>query len=182
MARHELSAAMPQWQSFIFGVACVACRRCGCRMITKVGRTTPMLICTDCGLPMDQRETATLSRQRLSGAFALLAMALVAGAMVLLASVNEMRRARELEAAPGSQTEASAEEGSQEERILMEPSTLMEPNRRSPQRVGTTAEPGLGSRAPSKQALTGSGSGRDAAQPPAATRRQPSATPAGSGQ
>lgn len=29
----------------------MACPKCGCRLLTKVGRTKTMLICSDCGHP-----------------------------------------------------------------------------------------------------------------------------------
>jgi hypothetical protein len=29
----------------------MSCTKCGCRMVTKVGRTSTMLICSDCGHP-----------------------------------------------------------------------------------------------------------------------------------
>jgi hypothetical protein len=31
----------------------MACPKCGCRMLTKVGRAKTMLICSDCGHPHD---------------------------------------------------------------------------------------------------------------------------------
>lgn len=187
MARHEPSPAGGEWQSFALWFPFVACRRCGCRMITKVGRTTPMLICTDCGLPIDQRQTATLDRQRLSSAVVLMVMALVAGSMVLLASVNEMRRAGSLDEASGSPAEASGEEGKEDERRLMEPSDLLDGTQRSgerarqPQLPGRTSfQPGRAS-APSGGVFSGTGSGRDAAAPAAAPPRPASAAPAAPG-
>lgn len=75
----------------------MACRRCGCRMLTKVGHASPMLICTDCGLPADQRETADLKRKRLWGALTLLTMACMGGVLLLMVSMNEMRTARRLQ-------------------------------------------------------------------------------------
>jgi hypothetical protein len=90
-------------------------------MIAKVGRTTPMLICTDCGHPVDQRESAAIKRKRLWGALTLVGMAVVGGAILLLASINEIRREGGGQDAE-RQTEASSEEG---EKVL-EPSWLVD--------------------------------------------------------
>lgn len=104
----------------------MACRRCGCRMLTKVGRTHPMLICTDCGLPVDQRESAALKRKRLWGALTISGMACLGGAMLLLASINEMRREGGLEAVESS-SESSSQDGEKEEGgRLLEPSGLVD--------------------------------------------------------
>jgi hypothetical protein len=127
----------------------VACRRCGCRMLTKVGRTTPMLICTDCGFPLDQRETATLSRQRLWGAVTLVAMALVGSAMLLLASIKEMRRAEFLESTAEHPTEAASQEGEKGEAGgLLEPSPLVDLYEPSDSRPGTPSASASETRAP----------------------------------
>lgn len=75
----------------------MACHRCGCRMITKVGRSAPMLICTDCGLPVDQQESAESRRKHVWGYITLVGLASIGGAMFLLASMNEMRTTGQLE-------------------------------------------------------------------------------------
>ena len=41
----------------------MTCPKCGCRMVTKVGRSTKMLICSDCGHPRAQ-EPAPAGRTR----------------------------------------------------------------------------------------------------------------------
>lgn len=103
-------------------------------MITKVGRTTPMLICTDCGLPVDQRDSAALRRKRLWGALTLVGMAVVGGAIFLLASINEIRREGGGEDAE-RQTEASSDEGDKDDqRVLLEPSRLVEEPRAATER------------------------------------------------
>jgi hypothetical protein len=75
----------------------MACHRCGCRMITKVGRSAPMLICTDCGLPVDPQESAESRRKHVWGYITLVGLASIGGAMFLLASMNEMRTTGRLE-------------------------------------------------------------------------------------
>ncbi len=96
-------------------------------MLTKVGHTNPMLICTDCGLPMDQRQSIAMARQRLWGALTLVSMALVSGAMLLLASSYEWRT---VERESGRQQEGAAGDGAQaeEKRSLFAPSTLIQPS------------------------------------------------------
>jgi hypothetical protein len=110
-------------------------------MLTKVGRTHPMLICTDCGLPVDQREAASLSRQRLVAASSLLVMALVGGALLSLASLNEARR----EGAETIQREEAAE-AQGENSPLLEPSALVDrhvgPGERALETRATPTHPG----------------------------------------
>jgi hypothetical protein len=97
-------------------------------MVTKVGHARPMLICTDCGLPLDQRETSAMARQRLWGALTLVAMALVSVAMLLLATSYEGRRAGSVEGSLEQTDDASTEEAKQQkEEILMAPSNLLKP-------------------------------------------------------
>jgi cell division septation protein DedD len=99
-------------------------------MVTKVGHAKPMLICTDCGLPVDQRQTSEMARQRLWGALALVAMALISGAMLLLASINESRTAGFLEGSVDKPEKASGEDGQSSESLLLpEPSDLLKPPR-----------------------------------------------------
>jgi hypothetical protein len=113
-------------REYFFDLSDVACRKCGCRMVTKVGRTHPMLICSDCGLPVDDRENAQLARQRLWGALTLVTMAFVSFAMLLLATLYEWRTAGTLTDGVEQQGDGSGEkEKSREERTLFEPSGLM---------------------------------------------------------
>ncbi len=56
-----------------------------------------MLICTDCGLPVDHRETAELKRKRLWGALTLMSMACMSGILLLMVSMNELRTAGRLQ-------------------------------------------------------------------------------------
>ncbi|MEB3194735.1 MAG: hypothetical protein VKO19_06415 [Cyanobacteriota bacterium] len=97
-------------------------------MVTKVGHAHPMLICTDCGLPLDQRESAAAARQRLWGALTLVTMAFVSGSTLLLATIYENRRAGSLEGSLERSEEASGGEDKREKvDLLMEPSTLVKP-------------------------------------------------------
>ncbi|MEB3305203.1 MAG: hypothetical protein VKL58_03200 [Cyanobacteriota bacterium] len=90
----EVVSPVPE---FSFGLTAMACRRCGCRMLTKVGRASPMLICTDCGLPVDQRHTADLNRKHFWGGLTLMTLASMGGVLLLMATMNEMRTARRLQ-------------------------------------------------------------------------------------
>jgi hypothetical protein len=95
-------------------------------MVTKVGHARPMLICTDCGQPVDLRETSAMARQRLWGALALVVMALFSGSMLLLASIYESRTAGSLEDSLNQAEERSGEERNKEdERMLLDPSNLI---------------------------------------------------------
>lgn len=97
-------------------------------MVTKVGHARPMLICTDCGLPLDQRDTAGIARRRLWGVLWLVGMALMSGAMLLLAMSYESRRVSPLEDSLERADDGSGEEAKREkDDLLMEPSTLMGP-------------------------------------------------------
>lgn len=133
-------ASMPE---FSFGCPALACRQCGCRMLTRVGRTKPMLICTDCGLPVDQRETATATRQQLGGAVTLMAMALLGGAMLLLASINEAQRAGLLEGGSEERRDDAKEGTDAKAQNLLEPSSLVDlyGSRRSEQSREPAASP-----------------------------------------
>ncbi|MBM5817874.1 MAG: hypothetical protein FJ083_15220 [Cyanobacteria bacterium K_Offshore_surface_m2_239] len=95
-------------------------------MVTKVGHARPMLICTDCGLPVDQRQTSVMARQRLWGALTLVATFLISGSMLLLATIYDTRTAGSLEGSLDQAEERSGEEGRKEEEgRLLEPSGLV---------------------------------------------------------
>lgn len=97
-------------------------------MVTKVGHARPMLICTDCGLPLDQRDTAAIGRRRLWGALWLVAMALMSVAMMLLAMSYESRRVNPLEDSLERADDGSGEAAKRErDDPLMEFSKLMGP-------------------------------------------------------
>lgn len=113
----------------------MTCRRCGGRMVTKVGRSTPMLICSDCGLPVDQRETAVEKRKRLLGAITLVGMAALGGSVLLLASMNEMRTAGRIDGAD-LREDTSREEGGEGEQALPEPSGLVDLLAPTPKQAG----------------------------------------------
>ncbi|MEB3334220.1 MAG: hypothetical protein VKP70_04475 [Cyanobacteriota bacterium] len=114
-------------REYFFILLDVACRKCGCRMVTKVGRTHPMLICSDCGLPVDERETSQRARKRVWGALTLVSMAFVSGSMLLLATLYEWRTAGTSEDALEQQGDgAGSEEKRQEKRALFEPSGLIQ--------------------------------------------------------
>jgi hypothetical protein len=137
-------------------------------MLTKVGRTHPMLICTDCGQPVDQRESAALARKRLWGAFTLVGLTLVSGSVLWLASIEERRMASGADEATEQQAEGGGEGEGEERAILMEPSALMRSTRTAAEPPGRGAEAGAGveTKAAAKEeggAKAGAGTaGRDA--------------------
>jgi hypothetical protein len=113
-------------------------------MLTKVGQARPMLICTDCGLPVDQRESSALARQRLWGALTLVGMAFVSGAMLLLAMMYEWRTTGAQEGSAERTEEASGEGTPKgEERLLLEPSRLLKPQTQASGQEGGGPRPSL---------------------------------------
>jgi len=42
----------------------MACPKCGCRLLTKVGRSKKMLICSDCSNPLEQSSDQLASQWR----------------------------------------------------------------------------------------------------------------------
>ena len=63
----------------------MACPKCGCRLLTKVGRSRTMLICADCGHPSDPSlESAGFQWGQLSTVALLLGIAAVAMALSYL--------------------------------------------------------------------------------------------------
>ena len=60
----------------------MSCTKCGCRMVTKVGRTNTMLICSDCGHPRAEKALPRhTKRKRIATAAFLAALAGLAFAM-----------------------------------------------------------------------------------------------------
>lgn len=97
-------------------------------MLTKVGHARPMLICTDCGLPLDQRESTAMARQRLWGALTLVGLAMASGAMLLLATMYEWRTTAAGEGSLEPTEDASGEGAKKGEApLLLEPSRLITP-------------------------------------------------------
>ena len=63
----------------------MACPKCGCRLLTKVGRSKTMLICSDCGHPRQPTPEGEIVQWRqLSSVLLLGAVAAVALALSLL--------------------------------------------------------------------------------------------------
>jgi len=112
-------------------------------MLTKGGPAQRLLICTDCSLPVDDRESSLMARQRLWGGLTLVGMALLSAAMFLLANMYERRTAGTVEGALERQAESAGGEGgdeNNEQRALFEPSGLVKP--RAPEQL--TAPKGEG--------------------------------------
>ena len=66
----------------------MSCMKCGCRMVTKVGRTNTMLICSDCGHPhAEKAQPHRVKLQHLSTA-AFLAAVTVLAVAVLRGSIS----------------------------------------------------------------------------------------------
>jgi DNA-directed RNA polymerase subunit RPC12/RpoP len=65
----------------------LACPKCGCRIVTKVGRGKAMLICADCGHPVDERQGEARLLQRGIAAL-IMAMIVGLGGMILFLSAS----------------------------------------------------------------------------------------------
>jgi hypothetical protein len=99
-------------------------------MVTKVGRSRTMLICTDCGLPADQREITLFNRQRLRGALALVAMGGISCLMLVLATLSDSRNAARLagfRAATDDRSDdrSGEDDNGRNQRWMLEPSGLL---------------------------------------------------------
>ncbi|MCP9808813.1 hypothetical protein KBY58_05140 [Cyanobium sp. HWJ4-Hawea] len=42
----------------------MSCSKCGCRMVTKVGVSQTLLVCTDCGHPRNEIHSQPQARQK----------------------------------------------------------------------------------------------------------------------
>ncbi len=89
-------------------------------MVTKVGRRGNLLICSDCGVVVENREGQQQHRQRLYAALALIGLTLVGGMIFLLAAMEERLVPAVTRAA---QREGGGEKGEQSQR-LPEPALL----------------------------------------------------------
>lgn len=86
----------------------MACRKCGCLRLTKVGRQPTMLICVDCGAPVDDRAHSQNRRQRLVAAATLCSFALAGGLIFTITELN--RSGGELELVNMEEEGGSGEE------------------------------------------------------------------------
>ena len=66
----------------------LACPKCGCRIVTKVGRGRAMLICADCGHPVDDRQSRRRMNQRMVAALLMALIAALGGMVMFLAAAN----------------------------------------------------------------------------------------------
>ena len=79
----------------------MSCRKCGGRMVTKVGRTNTMLICSDCGHPRADKAQPHLVKLQHVATAAFLAAVTVLAITVLRVSIS-----RSLPAAPARTVQA----------------------------------------------------------------------------
>ena len=74
------------------GISCrvlMGCAKCGGRMLTKVGRRKPMLICSDCGHPISDNATPERRRLMLSSARLMAGLLAVASLTLVLSRLRE---------------------------------------------------------------------------------------------
>lgn len=93
----------------------VACPKCGCRMVTKVGRPAEgRFVCSDCGRPVDGLRLAQEQKRRWQAALVLSLLALGGTLVFLLASANEALQGGEAgveEVAPGGDDDGEEGDG-----------------------------------------------------------------------
>ena len=67
----------------------MGCAKCGGRMLTKVGRSKPMLICTDCGHPISEVDNRENRKRQRNGSLFMLALVAVAMMAFFLTQIRE---------------------------------------------------------------------------------------------
>lgn len=96
----------------------MACPKCGCRLVTKVGRRAEgRFVCTDCGRPVDGRRLAEAQRQRWRAALILSLLALVGTLVFVLASANDAENGGDAgveSVAPGGEERGGDRRGGEE--------------------------------------------------------------------
>ena len=97
-------------------------------MVTKVGRGGNLLICSDCGVPVEKRQGQLEHRQRLYGALALVGLSLV-GTMIFFLAAMEERLAPDV--TKTGQRESGDDKGEEGQR-LPEPALLAPDPKPSP--------------------------------------------------
>jgi len=104
-------------------------------MVTKVGRGGNLLICSDCGVPVEKRQGQLEHRQRLYGALALVGLSLVGTMIFFLASMEERLPPKTIQT---GQRESGAEKGEEGQR-LPDPALLAPDPKPSPATSHPTA-------------------------------------------
>ena len=106
-------------------------------MVTKVGRGGNLLICSDCGVPVEVRQGPLENRQRLSGALTLIGLSLLGGMIFLLAAMEERLAPK---APQTGQRESGGAKGEEDQR-LAEPALLAPDPNPSPSSSSPTVPP-----------------------------------------
>jgi hypothetical protein len=81
---HQVAAKLVPPVGILMG-----CAKCGGRMLTKVGRKKPMLICSDCGHPVAEVKDPERSKRQRHGSLFMLALAAVALMAFFLTQLRE---------------------------------------------------------------------------------------------
>jgi hypothetical protein len=121
-------------------------------MVTMVGRRGNLLICCDCGVPVENLQGQLQHRQRLYAALALISLTLVGGMIFLLAAMDDRLAPW---ATQTGQSEDSAQNGDERQR-LPEPA-LLAPD---PKPTLTTKSPALQNKHAKAQSVRELGLGR----------------------
>jgi len=134
----------------------LACRRCGCRMVTKVGRGGNLLICSDCGVPVEKRQGQLDTRQRLFGALALIGLTLVGGMIFFLAAMEEQLARKSNQS---GQPESGAVKGEEAKR-LQDPALLAPDPKPIPSIISPAIRPVVPSKPVTAAPARGDGHGK----------------------
>lgn len=87
----------------------VPCSRCGCRIVSKLGRGKGLLICADCGHPLPNLVDPNKRRNTVLAAFSLIAMLMVGTSVLVLDSQRSSQQQGDL-APEASRSERSGGE------------------------------------------------------------------------
>jgi hypothetical protein len=123
-------------------------------MVTKVGRRGNLLICSDCGVPVEIRQGQLQHRQRLYSALALIGLTLVGGMIFVLAAMEE----RLVPGGPRTDQREGGGEKGQESQRLPEPA-LLAPD---PKPTASISRPALTSKPASTRPARDLGDGKPA--------------------
>jgi len=85
------------------------CSRCGCRVVSKLGRGKGMLICADCGHPQANMVDPARRRNTALAAFSLIGILMVGTSVLMLDSIHDSLRQGEPSAESSAAERSEAE-------------------------------------------------------------------------
>ena len=70
----------------------MSCSKCGCRIVSKLGRSKGLLICADCGHPVQTLLDPAKGRRTALAAVSLAGIMLVGSSVLILDSIHDSQR------------------------------------------------------------------------------------------